>query len=47
MDSHPKVSYMGLSASAIGTSRTSIADSPESLVNILTTRMPGIIGVQG
>jgi hypothetical protein len=25
----------------IGTSRTSIAESPESLVNILTTRMPG------
>src|SRR5437660_5642278 len=31
---------MGLSAPFIGTSRISIADSPVSRVNILTTRMP-------
>src|SRR5712691_3718440 len=36
---HLKVSDMGRSARLNGTSRTSIADSPESLVNILTMRM--------
>src|SRR6266699_5577597 len=40
IESQPKVSDAGLSAPVIGTSRISIADSPESLVNILTRRMP-------
>jgi hypothetical protein len=34
-----KVSDIGRSAPLIGTSRISIADSPESFVNILNTRM--------
>jgi len=42
MESHPKVPDTGLSTPVIGTSRTSIAESPESVVNILTTRMPGL-----
>src|SRR6266705_2861038 len=40
MESHLNVSDAGLPAPLIGTRRISIADSPESLVNILTTRMP-------
>src|SRR6266704_4781751 len=44
IESHPKVSDAGLSAPVIGTSRTSIAESPESVVNILTTRMPDYRG---
>src|SRR6266571_7754327 len=39
MESHLKVCDMGFSALLIGTSRISIADSPESPVNILTMRM--------
>src|SRR6266849_4150881 len=44
MESHLNVSDAGLPAPLIGTRRISIADSPESLVNILTTRMPDYRG---
>src|SRR5258708_38467132 len=44
MESLPKVPDTGLSTPVIGTSRTSIAESPESVVNILTTRMPDYRG---
>src|SRR5882672_11774199 len=39
MESHLKVSDMGRPALLIGTRRISIAESPDSVVNILNTRM--------